>query len=176
MNITVIGRGNVGGGLADRWRAAGHEVQALGRDGGDASAADVIVVAVPAGQIADALAKVSGIDGKIAIDTTNAIGGRPAGFESLAHQVQSITGGPTSKAFNTVFARQYDEIDAASPSCLWCGDDGAATATEQLVRDAGYEPVKVGDLSHAAGLEDFLLKVIFPVAQARGGPFFYRIY
>ena len=38
MKITVIGRGNVGGGLAKRWRAAGHEVQELGRDGGDASA------------------------------------------------------------------------------------------------------------------------------------------
>jgi predicted dinucleotide-binding enzyme len=25
VNITVIGRGNVGGGLARRWRAAGHE-------------------------------------------------------------------------------------------------------------------------------------------------------
>jgi predicted dinucleotide-binding enzyme len=33
MNITVIGRGNVGGGLARFWRAAGHEVQELGRDG-----------------------------------------------------------------------------------------------------------------------------------------------
>ena len=73
MNIAVIGRGNVGAGLAQRWRAAGHEVQELGRDGGDASAADVIVVAVPAEQIADALAKVSGVDGKIAIDTTNAV-------------------------------------------------------------------------------------------------------
>jgi predicted dinucleotide-binding enzyme len=26
MKITVIGRGNVGGGLADRWKKAGHEV------------------------------------------------------------------------------------------------------------------------------------------------------
>ena len=37
MKITVIGRGNVGGGLAKRWRDAGHDVQELGRDGGDAS-------------------------------------------------------------------------------------------------------------------------------------------
>src|SRR5215475_14382131 len=36
MKITVIGRGNVGGGLARRWREAGHEVEELGRDGGDA--------------------------------------------------------------------------------------------------------------------------------------------
>src|SRR6266513_2420553 len=41
MKITVIGRGNVGGGLAAFWRAAGHEVTELGREGGDASEADV---------------------------------------------------------------------------------------------------------------------------------------
>jgi 8-hydroxy-5-deazaflavin:NADPH oxidoreductase len=177
MNITVIGRGNVGGGLAELWRAKGHEVQELGRDGGDASGADALVVAVPSGQIGDALAKVSGIDGKVAIDTTNAIKGRPAGFESLAHEVRSITGGPTSKAFNTVFARQYGDLASAepTPSCFWCGDDEAAAVTEQLVRDAGYDPVRVGDLSRAAALEDFLLGVVFPVSQTRGGPFFYSI-
>jgi predicted dinucleotide-binding enzyme len=37
MNITVIGRGNVGGGLADRWEKAGHSVNRIGRDGGDAA-------------------------------------------------------------------------------------------------------------------------------------------
>lgn len=35
MNITAIGRGNVGGGLARRWEKAGHTVTQLGRDGGD---------------------------------------------------------------------------------------------------------------------------------------------
>ena len=38
MKIVVIGRGNVGGGLAALWHKAGHEVTALGRDGGDARA------------------------------------------------------------------------------------------------------------------------------------------
>ena len=47
MRITVIGKGNVGGGLADRWEKAGHEVTRLGRDGGDASDADAVLVAVP---------------------------------------------------------------------------------------------------------------------------------
>jgi prephenate dehydrogenase len=52
MNITTIGRGNVGGGLAHRWEKAGHTVTQLGRDGGDASDADVVLVAVPSGAIA----------------------------------------------------------------------------------------------------------------------------
>ena len=59
MRITVIGRGNVGGGLGKLWREAGHEVTELGRDGGDASDADVLLVAVPGSSIADAVDKVS---------------------------------------------------------------------------------------------------------------------
>src|SRR5690349_7185354 len=70
MRISVIGRGNVGGGLAQRWSTAGHEVQELGRDGGDASDSDVLLVAVPAGEIANALGAVSGIGGKLTIDAT----------------------------------------------------------------------------------------------------------
>ena len=55
MNITVIGRGRVGGGLARMWEKAGHEVRTLGRDGGAASDADVVVVAVPGNSIGEAL-------------------------------------------------------------------------------------------------------------------------
>jgi predicted dinucleotide-binding enzyme len=47
MRITVIGRGHVGGRLTRRWKAAGHEVTPLGGDGGDATSADIVVVAIP---------------------------------------------------------------------------------------------------------------------------------
>ena len=53
MRITVLGRGNVGGGLADLWERAGHQVTRLGHDGGDVSDADVVLVAVPGGAIAE---------------------------------------------------------------------------------------------------------------------------
>ncbi len=72
MNIAVIGRGNVGGGLTRLWEQAGHSVQSFGRDGGDASSAGVLVVAVPSGEIADALDKVKGIDGKVTIAVNQA--------------------------------------------------------------------------------------------------------
>lgn len=32
MKIAVVGKGNVGGGLADRSESAGHEVQRVGSD------------------------------------------------------------------------------------------------------------------------------------------------
>jgi predicted dinucleotide-binding enzyme len=68
MHIVTIGRGNVAGGLARLWEQAGHTVTALGREGGDASNADVVFVAVPSGSISEALGKVAGLDGKVAIE------------------------------------------------------------------------------------------------------------
>jgi predicted dinucleotide-binding enzyme len=172
MNITTIGRGNIGGGLGERWRKAGHDVQQLGREGGDASGADVVLVAVPSGAIADALGKVSGLDGKVVVDATNAFGGRNEEFPSLAHEVKSITGGPVAKAFNLNFARLYDKIDEQPerPGMLYAADDGAREVTEQLIRDAGYEPVPAGDLEKARALEDFL----GPFGAF--GPSFYRFW
>lgn len=176
MKITVIGRGNVGGGLAARWRAAGHDVQELGRDGGDASDADVLLVAVPSGEIASALGKVSGIEGKPTIDATNAFGGRDESFESLAHEVKSIVGGPTAKSFNLNFAVVYDEIDSqrVRPSNLYAAEDEAREVTEQLIRDAGYDPVYAGGLDKARMLEEHLA-LMFAVNQAGLGAHFYRI-
>ena len=175
MQITVIGRGNVGGGLARRWREAGHEVQELGRDGGDASAADVLLVAVPGPEIAGALGKVTGLEGKMTIDATNAVRGRNEDFESNAHEVRSIVGGPTAKSFNLNFANIYDEIgnQRVRPSNLYCAEAEAREATEQLIRDAGYDPVYAGGLDRARMLEDHL-ELLFAVNQAGLGPFFVR--
>jgi predicted dinucleotide-binding enzyme len=176
MNITVIGRGNVGGGLARLWQHTGHSVTTVGREGGDASGADVIVVTVPSGAIGDALSRVTGIEGKPAIDVTNAFAGRNEQFESLAAEVKSIVRGPVAKAFNTVFAALYDRIgeQTSRPSCLYCCDDGAREITEQLIRDAGYSPVSAGGLEQARALEDSI-GLLFAVVQAGTGQFFYRI-
>jgi 8-hydroxy-5-deazaflavin:NADPH oxidoreductase len=176
MKITVIGRGSVGGGLAKRWRAAGHEVTELGRDGGDASDADVLLVAVPGGSIADALGKVTGLEGKPTIDATNIVSGRNEEYESLAHEVKAIVGGPTAKSFNLNFARVYDEIPSqrARPSNLFAADDEMREPTEQLIRDAGFDPAYAGGLDRARALEDHL-GLMLAVNRAGLGPFFYRI-
>ncbi|SRR6266540_2406752 len=176
MKITVIGRGKVGGGLADRWEKAGHVVTRIGGDGGDASDDDVVLVAVPSGQIADALSKVTGLAGKVTIDATNPFAGRDETFESLTHQVKSIIGGPVAKAFNTNFAVLYDQIDGqrARPSDLFASEDGARAVTEQLIRDAGYDPVFVGGLEQARTLEKHLADLEATIARAGLGRFFYR--
>lgn len=175
MKVTVIGRGNVGGGLAGLWRTAGHEVQELGREGGDAGAADVLLVAVPSGAIVEALGNVDGIAGKVAIDATNAFHGRNEQYESLAHEVKAVTGGPVAKSFNLNFAVIYDQIGAqrVRPTNLFAADDDARPATEQLIRDAGYDPVYLGGLEHARAMEDGLA-LLFAANQAGLGAFFYR--
>lgn len=176
MKVTTIGRGNVGGGLGELWRRAGHEVVEIGRDGGDCSGSDAVVLAVPQTAIADALASVSGLEGVPVIDAINAVRGpRPEGFESLAEYVKSLTGGPVAKAFNTNFATLYDRLGETrvAPSMVYAADDEAREVTEALIRDAGFEPVFAGGIENARAVEDFI-GVIFAVA-GQSGPFVYRI-
>jgi hypothetical protein len=97
VKITTIGKGHIGGGLARRWERAGHDVTTLGSEGGDASDADVVVVAVPSGAVSDALGKVSGLDGKTTIDTVNAFAGRNEQYESFTQEVKAHTNGPVRR-------------------------------------------------------------------------------
>jgi 8-hydroxy-5-deazaflavin:NADPH oxidoreductase len=177
MKIATIGKGNVGGGLAQKWEAAGHEVQPLGSEGGDVSDAEVVLLAVPSAAIDDALAGVNGLEGKILIDATNLFGGdRPGGANSLAEHLQQVSGAQVAKAFNTVFAALYDQVEnqRVRPSCLYCGEDAAKAATAQLIRDAGYDPLDAGGLENARLLEDFL-SVNMAVSNAGLGRTFYRM-
>jgi predicted dinucleotide-binding enzyme len=175
MKITTIGRGNIGGGLGDRWKKAGHEVQGLGRDGGDASDADVVLVAVPGGEISDALGKVSGLDGKVVIDATNIFGERNKQYESLAHEVKANVSGPVAKSFNLNFAALYDQVDGQEerPGNIYAAEEGAREVAEQLIRDAGYEPVFAGGLENARLLENHLA-LLGAINQAGMGRMFYR--
>jgi 8-hydroxy-5-deazaflavin:NADPH oxidoreductase len=177
MKIAVMGRGRVGGGLADLWEKAGHDIVArIGKAGGDVSDADVVLVAVPGGAIADAFDDAQGLAGKTVIDATNLVGAEPpSGFDSNAEFVKSKTNGPTAKSFNLNFANQYGKLgDAKSrPSNLWSGDEEARGVVEQLNRDAGYEPVHMGGLDMAA-TQEHGIGILFAISQATG-PFVYRI-
>src|SRR3954454_16356467 len=122
MRIAVCGRGNVGGGLADLWERAGHQVTRLGRDGGDVTAADVVLLAVPGGSIAEALDRLKGAADKTVIDATNLYGVAPPGdFASNAEFVRSKANRPTAKPFNINFAPLHGRLGEARvrPSNLW---------------------------------------------------------
>ena len=140
MKIATIGRGNIGGGLAKRWRATGHDVTEFGSDGGNATGSDAVLVAIPSNAIENAFTKVAGIEDAVVIDATNAFTGRDEDFDSLAHQIKSHVNGPVAKAFN----------------CNYAAEDGAVGVTELLIRDAGLHPVSTGGLGSARMLEDHL--------------------
>ena len=169
MNVTTVGRGNIGGGLARLWERAGHDVTTLGQRGrrrvrrGRRARGGAV-----GGDLRDALAKVTGLDGKTAIDATNAFAGpqRRASSRSRTRS-RRTTNGPVAKAFNANFAVLYDQIARAarSPGCLYAADDEAREVTEQLIRDAGYEPVSAGGLENARALEDFVPGLLGKIGQ-----------
>ena len=109
------------------------------------------------------------------IDCDHRVCGPRGGFESLAHQVKARTNGPVSKAFNVNFAALYEQVSAqrARPCCLYCAEDEARAPTEQLIRDAGYEPVLAGGLGNARPLEDFV-PLLMEIVQSGTGMYFYR--
>jgi 8-hydroxy-5-deazaflavin:NADPH oxidoreductase len=129
--------------------------------------------------IDDALSKVTGLEGKVVIDATNDVGpcgGRDESFPSLAHQVKARTNGPVAKSFNLNFWRIHDKIDEQDPrpGNLFAADDEARTLTEQLIRDAGFDPIYGGTLENARALEDFL--AVAAANLSDGGHSFYRFW
>jgi 8-hydroxy-5-deazaflavin:NADPH oxidoreductase len=136
-----------------------------------------VLIAIPGAKVTEALDTVRGLEGKTGIDATNLIGAEaPSGFASNAEYIKSRTGGPTAKSFNINFAAIYDKIPeaGATPGNVWCGDDAAREVVEQLVRDAGYDPIYAGGLENAA-LQETMLRFVFAIAQGGMGPFFYRM-
>jgi predicted dinucleotide-binding enzyme len=136
-----------------------------------------VLLAVPGGAVADVMDTITGWEGQTLVDATNLIGLRPPdGFASNAEFVKSRTGGPTVKSFNANFMMLLSRIGEtrARPGNVWCGDEEARQVVEQLIRDAGYDPVYAGGLDKAAALENFATLLI-GTAQAGLGPFFYRM-
>jgi len=178
MKITTIGKGTIGGTLARLWRSAGHDVTELGRDGGDAADADVVLLAVPNQAVPEALTRVTGLNGKVVIDATNRLDGTepPTEHASIAEYVKATTHGPTAKAFNLNFGALFEQAGggAKRPSNLWVGDEEARAAVEQLTRDMGMEPVYGGPLERAGAQEAFAHILITITQDIGDGLLFYR--
>jgi predicted dinucleotide-binding enzyme len=52
------------------------------------------------------------------------------------------------------FASLFEQVrgQRVRPSNWYVADEDARAITEQLIRDAGYDPVRVGDLSRGRGM------------------------
>lgn len=174
MHIAIIGTGNVGTTLGERWRASGHTIVYGVREGkagpNGAPAADVraavaaaeaVLLAVPWTAAETVVRELGDLGGRILIDATNPIA---PGFQlavgrtsSGAEVVQSAAhGARVVKAFNTVGfeVMANPRFRDGSAAMLVAGDDGAATATvADLARELGFDAVGLGGLVHARALE-----------------------
>lgn len=182
MKIAIIGAGNVGGGLASAASEAGHDVVVAASDpasaattaqtsGATAAAsnaeavqgADVVVLAVPHGAVAQVVADLAGaLDGKTVVDATNPLNDSytdltTTGTSAAEALQQQVPGAKVVKALNTVFASRYaaPTEDGQPLPVLVAGDDaGAKAAVSALVESLGFRPVDAGGLRFARSLEE----------------------
>ena len=179
VNITTIGRARIGGGLGNAGAlSAGHAVRLLGRDGGDVSAADVVLIAVPSGAISEALGRVDGSRGQaIAIDAIECLRrARRAATESLG--LTRSRHGRTARSRRRS-TRTAPRSSTASPTRvsgpalpLSRPTPGEAVdVTQGLIRDAGDEPES---LAQRAGALRGRWKGFVTGVFVRLPPVFYR--
>jgi 8-hydroxy-5-deazaflavin:NADPH oxidoreductase len=180
MRIAVIGKGNIGGSLGSKWRAAGHDVIYGARDGsgegpggapvtgiGDAlKDADVVVLAVPGKVAADVVSEHgAALAGKTVIDAVNRIGAPE--FDSRAIIAQAAPQARYVRAFNSLgwenFANPMPGTDL-----FFAADPDARATAEELIRAVGLEPAYVGDVGATATV-DALLPLWFALVQQNGG-------
>jgi 8-hydroxy-5-deazaflavin:NADPH oxidoreductase len=180
MRIAVIGAGRIGGNIARRLAAAGHEVTLTFSRDTDAlranademgahvaepadavGAADVVVLSVPWSVIPPALEAAGPLDGRIVIDTTNQFGSGPMpaeGQTAAAFNASRMPGARYTKSFNTLTAAfQVETADRPDLEKIvqWvCGDDETAKkVVATLIHEAGYVPVDLGGTAGCAVME-----------------------
>ena len=178
MKVAIIGSGNVGRALASSLTRAGHDVTitaehaehaaaAASQTGATAgtsnsvaaSAADLVVLAVPAhsiGQIAGDMG--TSLDGKVVVDVSNRPTPSPDGSAtSIAEELQArLPSAHVVKAFNTAFAsRQANpQVGGIAPDGFVAGDHAASKqAVLDVVESVGFRPVDAGSLASARTLE-----------------------
>ena len=169
MKVAILGRGNMGGPIAELSRKAGYDVSVVGQDGDAVSAigaSDLIVLALhydPAKLLLSNNAVRDALEGKVLIDVTNplapdymslTVGHETSASETLAAM---IPGTRVVKAFNTVFADllKGQAAGAASPVPVYvAGNDADARAqVVTFVEDLGLIAIESGPLSNARYLE-----------------------
>jgi predicted dinucleotide-binding enzyme len=182
MKIGIMGAGNMGAAFARRLAAADHEVAiaARGSDGARkvasevghrvravpreelAEGTDLLILATPYDQSADALRAVRHTDGKAVIEISNPMNQDMSGLlvghtTSAAEEIQrAVPRVEVVKAFNTVFAAVLGSQPGgdARVQVFYAGDDaGAKDAVHRLIDSIGFEPVDGGPLANARYLE-----------------------
>jgi len=163
MKIAIVGAGNVGSALADKWRAAGHDV-AIARRGSVAETVapcEVVVLATPARAAVEVAESLGDTTGKAIIDAMNIVRGNgPEGYTNTTEAVLDNTASrDVVKCFNTTGANNMvDPVYGDQALDLFvCGDSvRGKEVARQLGLDAGFAEVyDVGGNEHFTLMEQF---------------------
>jgi predicted dinucleotide-binding enzyme len=179
MKIAIIGAGNIGGTLGERWVKAGHEViyglrdpsrRAGARPIGQALGwAEAVLLALPGAAALDfAREHAEALDGKVIVDATNNI--RAAKINAWPELTTALPRAQLYRAFNTlgwdVFANPL--VGGTQADLFFCGPDGQGRQTvEQLIADAGLRPVWVGGPEQVETV-DGVLRLWLVLSRERG--------
>jgi 8-hydroxy-5-deazaflavin:NADPH oxidoreductase len=181
MKIAVIGKGNIGGTLGTKWRAAGHDVVYGARGGsgegpggvpvrgiGDAiQGADVVVLAVPGPVVPDVVNENgAALAGMVVIDAVNRMGGG-AEYDSRALIADAAPSARYVRAFNSLGWENFaDPLPGAN--LFFAADPEARAVAEELITAVGLEPAFLGDADATAAV-DGLLPLWFALVKQNGG-------
>ena len=202
MRITIIGTGNIGGGLGRAWAAKGHAITFGVRGVDDANTlamargigatvatiadalttAEVIVLATPFAAVSSVAAALPDWTGRLVIDCTNPIGPgfkllhghTDSGAEAVARQ---LPGARVVKSFSAQGAEviRHPVYHGVAASNFYCGDDDAAKAVvKQLIEDVGFEAVDAGPLTSARYLEPITMLWI-TMSRTLGRDFAFKV-
>jgi len=179
MTITIIGAGNIGGTLAEKWKAAGHDILIGARNPGDeetlkwaqgigarvisipdaVKACDAVLIATPGKVVVDLAASIGdALSGKVVMDATNMAGplGTAAGFEALRK-----VGADAVKVFNCTGWENLADVrygDQEADMFMAGGSDAAKATVRELVKAVGFaDAIDLGGDDKVPILEGFAL-------------------
>jgi predicted dinucleotide-binding enzyme len=186
MRIAIIGTGNVGSAIARGLKGKGHAVTMGARDpqtaevaklaaetgaavalpADAASAADMVILALPWGAAEAAVKSLGDLAGKTVIDCMNPLGmvggalGLTVGHTTSGGEIVQgwLPQAHVLKTLNQVGAEIMAKNDHLPhrPVQFMAGDHDAAKAqVAQVLTDLGFEPLDAGDITKARLLEPF---------------------
>jgi hypothetical protein len=114
------------------------------------ASAEVVLVAVPALAVTDALQAAGPLDGRVVIDAANSLERGVFGQQqlSLRSLADAFPRARWARAFNSLNVNvMADDNHREPPWVLFLsGDEEAKPAVAQLIRDAGFDPVDLGGI------------------------------
>lgn len=186
MKIGIIGSGNIGGTLGQHWAKVGHEVMfssrnpeklkpmadKVGAQTGTiqdvATFGDVLLLAIPFGEVPQVAQQTGRLNRKILIDATNPYPERDGDVAqrvvdddsqtATGYVASQFSGAHTIKAFNSIYYKVLAEQAFRSGNdriaVQVCGDDLQAKQTvKQLIEEIGFAPQDMGNLSSGVVFE-----------------------